>query len=306
MYRRLDGFRKQVSKMEKQSINNFIPNLSKLSMTDECFARLSTFIQGNYGIKMPDIKKGMLESRLQKRLRMLGMHSFEEYGEYLFSPEGQKNEIVNMLNQVTTNKTDFFREPDHFEYLFNNYLPELLTNTVIGTRRPLEIWSAGCSSGEEPYTIAMVMAEFAALHDGFDYKILGTDISMQVLKAAVKGIYKEHLADPIPERFKKRYLLRSRDREKALVRIVPKLRQKVRFQYMNFMNRELKVDRTMDVIFCRNVIIYFERAVQQELIRKLCDNLAVGGLLLLGHSETLHGMSFPLVPIAPMVYRKLS
>ena len=286
-------------------MNDFIPTLSKVSMSDECFSRLSAFIQGNYGIKMPEVKKGMLESRLQKRLRKLGMSSFEEYGDYLFSPEGQKNEVVNMINQVTTNKTDFFREPAHFDYLFNHALPELIRTTGIGVRRPLEIWSAGCSSGEEPYTIAMVMAEFAAQNDGFDYNILGTDISMKVLKTAVRGIYKEQLAEPIPERLKMRYLLRSRDRERRQVRIVPHLRQKVRFKYLNFMSQELRVDRTMDLIFCRNVIIYFERAIQQELIRKLCDNLAVGGLLFLGHSETLHGMSFPLVPVSPMVYRKI-
>lgn len=286
-------------------MNEFIPALSKVSMSDECFARLSTFIQGNYGIKMPEAKRGMLESRLQKRLRKLGMRSFEEYGEYLFSPEGQKKEIVYMLNQVTTNKTDFFREPAHFEYLYNDVLPKMSANRGIGVRRPLEVWSAGCSSGEEPYTIAMVMAEFAAANEGFDFNILGTDISMRVLNAAVKGIYKEHLAEPVPERLKKRYLMRSRDRDRCRVRIVPDLRRKVRFKYLNFMNDELNVGKIMDMIFCRNVIIYFERAVQEELIRKLCDNLATGGLLFLGHSETLHGMSFPLKSVAPMVYRKV-
>lgn len=287
-------------------MNDFVPALNKVTMSDECFGRLSTFIQDNYGIKMPGVKKGMLESRLQKRLRKLGMRSFEEYGEYLFSAEGQKNEIIHMINQVTTNKTDFFREPAHFEYLYNHVLPEMLVDTGIGVRRPLEVWSAGCSSGEEPYTIAMVLAEFAAVHKGFDYNILGTDISMRVLQAAVKGIYKEHLADPIPDRLKKRYLLRSKDRDRCQVRIVPELRQKVRFKLLNFMNQELRVGRTMDVIFCRNVIIYFEREVQQELICKLCENLVPGGLLFLGHSETLHGMTFPLEPIAPMVYRKVS
>jgi chemotaxis protein methyltransferase CheR len=152
----------------------------------------------------------------------------------------------------------------------------------------------------------MVMSEFAAAHDGFDFNILATDISMRVLKTGVKGIYKEQLADPIPERLKKRYLLRSRDRDRRQVRIVPELRKKVGFQYLNFMNQKLDAGRTMDVIFCRNVIIYFEKDVQERLINKLCENLASGGLLFLGHSETLHGMTFPLEPVGPMVYRKVS
>jgi chemotaxis protein methyltransferase CheR len=294
------------AEMEKRNISEYIPVLSRVSMSDDCFARLSSFIQGNYGIKMPEVKKGMLESRLQKRLRKLGMHTFEEYDEYLFSSEGQKNEIVHMIDQVTTNKTDFFREPAHFEYLVNNALPDLLKNRGIGVNRPLEIWSAGCSSGEEPYTIAMVMAEFTSMHREFDYNILGTDISLAVLNKAVKGIYKEHLVEPVPDRFKKRYLMRSKDKDRGLVRVVPELRRKVRFKCLNFMNRDLKVDRVMDVIFCRNVIIYFERPVQQELIEKLCRNLIPGGLLFLGHSETLHGMSLPLQPVSPMVYRKVS
>jgi chemotaxis protein methyltransferase CheR len=275
-------------------------------MSDECFARFSNFIQGNFGIKMPEVKKTMLESRLQKRLRQLGLYNFEEYGEYVFSPEGLEQELVHMVDQVTTNKTDFFREPAHFEYLLDHAVPKLIKTTGAGMNRPLQIWSAGCSSGEEPYTLAMLLTELADIRHGFDYSILGTDISVSVLEKAVKGIYREQLIQPVPAALKQKYLMRSRNRDSDLVRIVPEIRGKVRFRRMNLMDRVLDVDRTMDMIFCRNVIIYFERPVQYELILKLCENLAAGGYLFLGHSETLHGMDLPLKQVSPMVYRKVS
>jgi chemotaxis protein methyltransferase CheR len=283
----------------------FIP-LNKISMSEECFARFSNFIQGNYGIKMPEIKRTMLESRLQKRLRKLGMACFDEYGDYVFSSEGLANELVHMIDSVTTNKTDFFREPAHFDYLVDHALPELIRTTGAGVRNPLKIWSAGCSSGEEPYTLAMVLNEYAATVQGFDYSILGTDLSVQVLEKAVKGIYKESLVEPVPEQLKKRYILRSKSREKALVRVVPELRSKVKYRRLNLMDDELNVDGGMDMVFCRNVIIYFERPVQEALIHKLCGKLVEGGYLFLGHSETLHGMNLPLKQAAPMVYRKVS
>jgi chemotaxis protein methyltransferase CheR len=152
----------------------------------------------------------------------------------------------------------------------------------------------------------MLLTELADIRHGFDYSILGTDISVSVLEKAVKGIYREQLIQPVPAALKQKYLMRSRNRDSDLVRIVPEIRGKVRFRRMNLMDRVLDVDRTMDMIFCRNVIIYFERPVQYELILKLCENLAAGGYLFLGHSETLHGMDLPLKQVSPMVYRKVS
>ena len=287
-------------------MSDFMPALSKVSMTEECFARFSNFIQGNYGIKMPEVKRTMLESRLQKRLRKLGMACFDEYSDYVFSPKGLANELVHMIDTVTTNKTDFFREPAHFDYMVDHALPELVQTTEAGVKRPLKVWSAGCSSGEEPYTLAMVLSEYARLHQEIDFNILGTDISVRVLEKAVQGIYKEILVEPVPEPLKKRYLMRSRDREKAQVRVVPELRRKVTYRHLNLMDDEFAVDGGMDMVFCRNVIIYFERPVQEELIRKLCGKLIEGGYLFLGHSETLHSMKMPLKQVAPMVYRKVS
>ncbi len=282
------------------------PAFSKVSMSEECFARFSAFIQGNYGIKMPEVKRTMLESRLQKRLRKLGLSCFDQYGDYLFSPEGLASELVHMIDCVTTNKTDFFREPAHFDFLIKHALPTLARTTGAGLRAPLKVWSAGCSTGEEPYTLAMVLSDFASGMEGYDFAILGTDISLQALERAVKGVYKEPLIEPVPERMRKRYFMRSRDREKAMVRVVPELRSKVRYRRLNLMDPDLEVEDGMDMVFCRNVIIYFERPVQEELIRKLCGKLVEGGYLFLGHSETLHGMKLPLKQAAPMVYRKVT
>ena len=156
------------------------------ALTDKEFDQLSEFISGSSGIKMPPVKRIMLQSRLQKRLRHLKMHSFKEYIEYLFSQEGQKKELVHMLDVVSTNKTDFFREPVHFEFIREHALPEY--RHKFQRNRKMKIWSAGCSSGEEPYTIAITMEEWKSENAGFDYSIVGTDISTDILKKAVQAI----------------------------------------------------------------------------------------------------------------------
>lgn len=274
------------------------------AMSPKEFDRLSEFIIDHCGIKMPPAKKIMLESRLQKRLRSLGMTSFREYCELLFdSPEGS-GELVHMIDAVTTNKTDFFREPVHFQFLTETVLPEFLAESALGNRKKFIVWSAGCSSGEEPYTLAMVLNEYALPHPDFQYSILATDISSRVLEKARSGIYDQHLVEGIPHSFKEKYFLRSKDREKGLVRVVPELRSRVSFQRVNLMDENLIIPEKADAIFCRNVIIYFERATQYKLLSRLCQSLKTGGYLFLGHSETVHGFDLPLVRIASTIYRR--
>jgi chemotaxis protein methyltransferase CheR len=268
------------------------------------FKRLGEFIHAEYGIKMPPVKKTMLETRLQKRLRALGMVSFKEYIEYLFSPHGVEDELVQMVNVVTTNKTDFFRDPAHFDYLKDTALPLLIDTFGSGVRRPLGIWSAGCSTGEEPYTLAMVLNEFAGKVKGFSFTILATDISTNVLDKAAHGIYHKDRVVPVSEQLKKKYILRSRDREKKLVRVIPALRSMVRFRRLNFMDGDFGMREQMDIIFCRNVIIYFDRPTQEKLLNRLCSHLIPGGYMFMGHSETLNGLNIPLYPVATTVYRK--
>ena len=271
------------------------------SLTTKDFGRLSRFIYDTCGIKMPDVKKTMLEARLQKRLRGLGMRSFGDYCDYLFSAAGMEHELVQMLDMVTTNKTDFFREPDHFDYLTETVLPEWCQRHR-GTR--LSIWSAGCSSGEEPYTLAMVLSEFALANPGFDFQILATDISTRVLEKAKAAIYPESLVEPVPLSLKKKYLLRSKDRSNGMVRIIPELREKVRFNRLNFMDEDFGMRDQLDVIFCRNVIIYFDRPTQEKLLQRFHRQMKPGAFIFMGHSETLSGLNVPLTSVFPTVYRK--
>lgn len=275
-------------------------------MSDTDFRRLSGFIYTECGIKMSDVKKVMLAARLQKRLRILGMKSFGEYCQYLFSPHGVESELYHLIDAVTTNKTDFFREPDHFEFLTKTALPEIIVRKGGGLWKKLMIWSAGCSTGEEPYTLAMVIREFAERSPGFsfDCSILATDISTRVLEKAKHAVYDAERVQPVPDLLKKKYLLRSRDRNKGLVRIVPELRKMVRFRRLNFIENDFGIREMLDIIFCRNVIIYFDRSTQAALLNKFCRQLVPGGYVFMGHSETLHGLDVPLVQVAPTIYRK--
>ncbi len=273
-----------------------------LRMNDRVFERFSEFIKTELGIKMPASKKTLLEARLQKRLRELCMNSHEDYCEYLFSPQGMDEELPNLVDVVTTNTTDFFREPKHFELLTTTFLPELYARR--GSARNVNIWSAGCSSGEEPYTLSMVLSEFGRTNPGFTFSILATDISTQVLRMAVRAIYPETKIAPIPQECRKRYLLRSKDRLKTVVRIAPEARSHVRFRRLNFME-EFTFDGQLDVIFCRNVVIYFDRPTQEVLFSRFCRKLVPGGYLFIGHSESLAGMDLPLEPVAPTVYRRI-
>lgn len=271
-------------------------------MNDRIFERFSEFIKAELGIKMPASKKTLLEARLQKRLRDLNMANHEAYCEYLFSPQGMEMELVNLVDVVTTNTTDFFREPKHFDLLLSTVLPQLFARG--GQGRNVNIWSAGCSSGEEPYTLSMVLGEFARQNPGFTYSILATDISTQVLRMAVRAVYPESKIGPIPQEYRKRYLLRSKDRTRRLVRIGPEARSHVRFRRLNFME-DFSFDGQLDIIFCRNVVIYFDRATQESLFTRFCRKLTPGGFLFIGHSESLAGMNLPLEPVAPTVYRKI-
>jgi chemotaxis protein methyltransferase CheR len=242
---------------------------------------------------------------LRKRLRAHNLVNFEDYAEMVFSQEDSTGELVKLIDVVTTNKTDFFREPAHFDYLVNSSLPFLVNTFGTGIQQPLKIWSAGCSTGKEPYTLAMVLKEYQAGYPGFKFDILGTDICTDVLDKAVQGIYSAVKAEPIPERLKKKYLLKSKDAENKQVRIVPELRSLVRYRRLNFMDADFGFREPFDIIFCRNVIIYFDRQTQERLLGKLVDNLDSGRYIFLGHSETLLGLNLPLKQMAPSVYRKI-
>jgi chemotaxis protein methyltransferase CheR len=246
-------------------------------------------------------KKIMLEGRLSKRLRLLGMRTYSQYADFVQTPGGE-DEIIHMIDAVSTNKTDFFREPHHYEVLQTICLPSLLE----GSRQEpkISVWSAACSTGEEPYTLAIELSEFARKQHRLDFEILATDISTRVLQKAASAIYTSDRIDHVPMHIRKSYFLKSKDQKNPTVKIVPEIRNKVQFRRVNFMDNVLNVPTGMDIIFCRNVLIYFDRKTQEEVIKKLLLKLRTGGYLFIGHSESLHGMTLPLQLIKPTVYKK--
>ncbi len=275
-------------------------NLQEL--TSKQFEKLSTFISEYYGIKMPEAKKTTLQCRLQRRLKILQLDNFNDYLEYVFSKNGQINELAHMMNEVSTNKTDFFREIDHFNQLSQNILSEITACLKPG--ESLKIWSAGCSSGEEAYTIAFTIEEFMERNYTIDYKIYGTDISTRVIKQASDAIYQEEKVAVVPKEIKKKYMLRSKDRELSTVRVKPNIRDRVSFSRLNLMDNQYYVPADMDIIFCRNVLIYFDTITQEKVLRKLLGKLKKGGYLFIGHSESITSMDLPLLRIKPTVFKK--
>ena len=250
----------------------------------------------------------MVESRLRKRLKSLKINKFSDYCDFLFSDPGMEKELKFFIDVITTHKTEFFRESDHFEYLVQRVVPELIAKKGSGLKGKLNLWSAASSRGNEVYTIAIVMEEFRLRYPGlnFDYFILGTDISADVIDEAQRAIYDHEEIEPVPLDLRKKYFLRNKDYQKNLVRVVPELRNKVKFRQLNLMDDDFKLRESMDIIFCRNVIIYFDKKTQDNLINRLCSHLKPDGYLFMGHSEVLHCTdNTPLVSTAPAVYRKV-
>jgi chemotaxis protein methyltransferase CheR len=279
------------------------------TLTDRDFARLAAHLQREYGIHLAPIKKSMLEGRLRRRLQSLSLGSFSEYCDLLLDGGADvQGEHLHMIDVVTTHTTEFFREPNHFEFMVQDALPDLVRHHGLGVQEPLVVWSAGCSTGEEPYTLAMVLSEFAGEYPGlrFRFSILGTDISDRVLQAAARGIYTEERASGIPLALRKKFLLRSREAERKLVRFSPELRETVRFRRLNLATADFGFREPLDVVFCRNVIIYFGRDQQALVVGRMIECLRPGGYLFLGHSETIRTRDFPVVQVAPTVYRKVA
>ncbi len=270
------------------------------TLTASQFADFSGVIASNLGIKMPPAKQVMLQSRLHRRLRELGLESFDDYHARFFGdPAYQRDELEQLLNLATTNKTDFFREPDHFAILADQILPTWLKQP---RAEPFRAWCAGCSTGEEAYTIAMVLAERSAEH-GFDFRIRATDVSTRVLHTAMQAVYPEAHAAPIPLHLRQRYLLRSRDPGLGQVRIAPEIRERVRFGHLNFLAADYGIPGPVDVVFFRNVMIYFDRPTQQEVVSRICRHLRPGGDLFIAHSETLQGLDLPVRLVGAAHYR---
>jgi chemotaxis protein methyltransferase CheR len=268
------------------------------TLSERDYTRLCELVYREAGIHLGTGKRTMLEARIKRRLKVLNLASYRQYCDYLFGQQGLKDEILHLIDVVTTNKTDFFREPKHFDFLREKALPDLTARNRTG--RPLVIWSAGCSSGEEPYTLAIVLSEYAQAHPGFRFRILATDISTLVLAKADRGVYTSDVVAPVPAALKRKYFLRSRDPDSSQVRVTPELRHR-----LNFMDADYGLAEKVDAIFCRNVIIYFDRPTQERILANLAGCLIREGYMFVGHAEALHDMNLPLVPVAPALYRRV-
>ncbi|MDM9625885.1 protein-glutamate O-methyltransferase CheR [Rhizobium sp. S152] len=264
------------------------------------FDKLARFIYDYSGIKMPPTKLTMLEGRLRRRLRATRMSTFDDYCDFLFNDGGLEQETIYLIDAVTTNKTDFFREARHFEYMQQTALPALAAKGM----RVIRTWSSACSTGAEPYTMAMVLEEFAQAHGSIDYSILATDLSTDVLQTARRGVYAEDMVHPVPRDLMRKYVMTAKQADRREVRIAPSLRSKVGFARMNLMDEKYPVGDAMHLIFCRNVLIYFDKPTQSKVLKRLCDCLAVGGYMFIGHSESIAGFDLPLKQVSNTVFQR--
>jgi chemotaxis protein methyltransferase CheR len=269
------------------------------------FERIATLISKEVGIRLPPAKRLMVEGRLRRRVRARGFDTFDQYCHDLFHNDGLKEERTFLINAVTTNKTDFFREPQHFDFLTRTIVPTLLAARRGERRLLLKLWSAASSTGAEAYTIAMLLADLAAQRRDFRFAVLGTDVSTAVLDEAERAVYPAEMIAAVPAEMQARYVLRPRSpRPRPEIRIAPEIRRQVRFAHLNLMDAGYGVDHDVDVIFLRNVLIYFERRDQEAVINRLVGHLRPGGYLLLGHSESMIGGAIPVRQVAPAVFQK--
>jgi len=264
------------------------------------FKKLSEFIDTTLGIKMPETKKIMLESRLQKRLKALNLDSFEKYWNYLLSSDVRGGERTEFFNVVTTNKTDFYREISHFKYIEDVVLPEF---TKRG-KREMKVWSSACSSGEEPYTISFVLDQYRQKQSSFTFSVDATDISTKVLAIAKEAKYNGEQVEVIPKVVLSKYFKEEQGVRDKQYSIIPDIKRRVSFSQFNLMEKSYSQNKKYDIIFCRNVLIYFDRVRQEAIIKNLLTKLEPDGLLFLGHSESMAGMNLNLISVDSAVYKQ--
>ena len=267
------------------------------TITPKEFENFRALIYQECGISLNESKKTLLVSRLSKRLRTLELDSFQAYYD-MVAGETEGEEFTLLLDLVSTNKTDFFREPKHFDFLREQILP-----TLQSTRR-VRIWSSASSSGEEPYTIAMTLYDSVPDPERWDFKILASDISTRVLARAASGIYEDERVRDLPKDVVERHFLRGKGERAGMIKVKPHLIEMVRYRRINLMDEAFPVKEPLDLIFCRNVMIYFDRPTQAQLVTKFYRYLKPGGYLFIGHSESLQRLDQPFKAIAPTIYQK--
>ena len=281
-----------------------IPDSVANPIPDRDFQLIRKMIYDEAGISLSDAKRTLVCSRLSKRLRLLKLQTHSQYLDYLANrdPGGVERQI--MINCLTTNKTDFFREPHHFDFLREQVYPRLEQAALHGASRRLRIWSAACSSGEEPYTIAMTILEHFSSLRNWEVEIVASDINTEVLQKAREGIYSLDRIEGLDIELKRKYFLRGKGRLEGSCQVIPEIRKLITFRQVNFMEKSWPIDGSFDVIFCRNVLIYFNSETQQKLLPRLTSKLVHGGYLMLGHSENLPWLAETMMPLGQTIHQK--
>jgi chemotaxis protein methyltransferase CheR len=269
----------------------------ELAITAEEYQRLCSLIYAESGIALGEQKAALVVGRLSKRLRDLGLGTFTEYYEKV-TEDRTREEFTRMLDLISTNKTDFFREPRHFDFLREHILPDC------ARAKCMRIWSSACSTGEEPYTIAMTLYDSVQNPAEWDFKILASDLSTRVLAKAAAGTYDEERVHTLPPDAIKRHFLKGRADRAGLVKVKSHLTDMVQFRRVNLMDERFPIRAPLDVVFCRNVMIYFDHPTQETLVNKFHSYLKPGGYLFIGHSESLQWAKHAFKLIAPTIYRK--
>lgn len=273
-------------------------------LSDKDFRRVADYMEATAGIHLAESKRYLAEGRLNKRRRLLGYADFTRYLDFALNDPAGRAEAGELLDALTTNKTDFYREREHFQFLQNEIIEPLALRREVGWTRPLRIWSAACSSGEEPYTLAIEMREAQRRHPGFQFEIVASDISLRSLRTAKQAIYPLERIEPVPEEYRRRYFLRGVRKSAGLIQMGEELREPVQFGVFNLLSGNFNSLGLFDVIFCRNAMIYFNPTDRLNIIRRFSSALTTEGYFFVGHSESLNGICPSMAQQIPTVYRK--
>lgn len=267
-------------------------------LRDKDFRKIVELVMNTAGIVLSEKKRPFIQGRLGRRLRALGMQDFRQYCSLLETPDGD-DERSNLINAITTNHTSFFREPHHFTYLARTILPKIVNEGK--DQRRLRIWSAGCSTGEEPYTIAMTLREQASLLSGWDVKVLATDLDTNVVAHAAAGIYDAERVEDVPSSLRKRFVT---ELPGGKVQMNDELCSLITFAPLNLL-QPWPMKGPFDIIFCRNVVIYFDKPTQRKLFDRYAEILKPDGSLFIGHSESLLNVTDRFDLVGRTIYRRI-
>ncbi len=272
-----------------------------IELTDKEFEKISRLVYDQCGINLTDAKKELVKARLGKRIRNGPFRTFQDYYQYVLN-DGSGQELIQLLDSITTNFTFFFREQKHFDYLSLEILPEWISQKRNDGKK-FRIWSAACASGEEAYSIAMTLLETIDHPALWDLSVVATDLSTKALRVAESGIFPKERVQSVPAHLVKKYFLKGEGRYRDFVKVKDEVRRLVEFRRLNLME-PFDHQEPFDCIFCRNVMIYFDKKAQSELVNRLYGCLKEGGVLFIGHSESLTGIEHPFRYIRPSIYRK--